>query len=64
MTSREIRETLIRQTQAIRKALYIIECNLNYYEKVVEEEAHGALEASQEKAQPEEEAPDYPQGSA
>ena len=47
MTSEELRLTLIRQTQAIRKALYHIESILPYYEKIVEEE-HRAKETATE----------------
>ena len=38
MKAEEVRISLIRQTQAIRKALYHIECMLGYYERLVEEE--------------------------
>lgn len=38
MHSEEVRLILIRQTQAIRKALYVIECNLGFYQRLVAEE--------------------------
>lgn len=38
MKAREVRLVLIRQTQTIRRALHLIELNLMYYERLVEEE--------------------------
>lgn len=52
MTSREVRLTLIRQTQTIRRALHILETNLFYYERLVEEELRE--KASQASAQADE----------
>ena len=53
MTSEELRITLIRQTQAIRKALFHIEALLPYYEKTVEEEHRAKTQASQPQAETE-----------
>jgi len=50
MTSHEVRLTLIRQTQAIRKALYVIECNLGFYEKLVAEELREKASQAQHEA--------------
>ena len=47
MTSREVRLTLIRQTQTIRRALHLIELNLMYYERLVEEELRGKASESE-----------------
>jgi hypothetical protein len=52
MKAREVRLVLIRQTQTIRRALHLIELNLMYYERLVEEELREkASQAESEKKQ-------------